>query len=63
MAGDPGTGKTQLLQAIRALSPRSIYVGSNTTKTGLTVTVVKEGNDVGLEAGSVGSVVVLSWVE
>ncbi len=51
MAGDPGTGKTQLLRAIRTLSPRSIYIGSNTTKTGLTVTVVKDGNDVGLEAG------------
>lgn len=53
--GDPGLGKSQLLQAAAAISPRGIYVcGNATTKAGLTVAVVKDPmtNDYGFEAGN-----------
>lgn len=52
--GDPGLGKSQLLQAAAAVSPRGIYVcGNATTKAGLTVAVVKDAmtNDYAFEAG------------
>lgn len=52
--GDPGLGKSQLLQAAAAVSPRGIYVcGNATTKAGLTVAVVKDPmtNDYAFEAG------------
>ncbi|KAH7513013.1 hypothetical protein FEM48_Zijuj12G0151300 [Ziziphus jujuba var. spinosa] len=43
VVGDPGLGKSQLLQAAAAVSPRGIYVcGNATTKAGLTVAVVKD---------------------
>ncbi|CAJ1894879.1 unnamed protein product [Sphenostylis stenocarpa] len=43
IVGDPGLGKSQLLQAAAAVSPRGIYVcGNATTKAGLTVAVVKD---------------------
>jgi DNA helicase MCM8 len=48
VVGDPGLGKSQLLKAVAAVAPRSVYVGSNTTKSGLTATVTKDG----LEAGA-----------
>lgn len=52
--GDPGLGKSQLLQAAAAVSPRGIYVcGNTTTNAGLTVAVVKDSmsNDYAFEAG------------
>jgi len=55
IAGDPGLGKSQLLQAAAAISPRGIYVcGNTTTKAGLTVAVVKDSltNDYTFEAGN-----------
>lgn len=48
-------GKSQLLQAAAAISPRGIYVcGNATTKAGLTVAVVKDSmtNDYAFEAGN-----------
>ncbi|KAG6697082.1 hypothetical protein I3842_09G181700 [Carya illinoinensis] len=53
--GDPGLGKSQLLQAAAAVSPRGIYVcGNATTKAGLTVAVVKDPmtSDYAFEAGA-----------
>ena len=53
--GDPGLGKSQLLQAAAAVSPRGIYVcGNATTNAGLTVTVVKDHmtSDYAFEAGT-----------
>ncbi|CAN0009830.1 unnamed protein product, partial [Phaeothamnion confervicola] len=55
IVGDPGLGKSQMLQATSQVAPRSVYVCGNTTTTaGLTVTLCKEGpgGDVGLEAGA-----------
>ncbi|XP_048321240.2 probable DNA helicase MCM8 isoform X2 [Ziziphus jujuba] len=55
VVGDPGLGKSQLLQAAAAVSPRGIYVcGNATTKAGLTVAVVKDPmtSDYGFEAGA-----------
>ncbi|AQK94356.1 minichromosome maintenance 8 [Zea mays] len=55
VVGDPGLGKSQLLQAAAAVSPRGIYVcGNTTTKAGLTVAVVKDSmtNDYAFEAGA-----------
>lgn len=54
MSGDPGLGKSQLLQAAAAVSPRGIYVcGNATTNAGLTVAVVKDAmtSDYAFEAG------------
>lgn len=54
LLGDPGLGKSQLLQAAAAVSPRGIYVcGNATTKAGLTVAVVKDSmtSDYAFEAG------------
>lgn len=53
--GDPGLGKSQLLQAAAAVSPRGLYVcGNVTTNAGLTVAVVKDPmtSDYGFEAGT-----------
>ncbi|XP_031268309.1 probable DNA helicase MCM8 isoform X1 [Pistacia vera] len=55
IVGDPGLGKSQLLQAAAAVSPRGIYVcGNATTKAGLTVAVVKDSmtSDYAFEAGA-----------
>lgn len=54
-SGDPGLGKSQLLQAAAAVSPRGIYVcGNATTNAGLTVAVVKDRmtSDYAFEAGT-----------
>ncbi|XP_057535732.1 probable DNA helicase MCM8 isoform X2 [Amaranthus tricolor] len=56
IVGDPGLGKSQLLQAAAAVSPRGIYVcGNATTNAGLTVAVVKDRmtSDYAFEAGAV----------
>ncbi|KAK9289862.1 hypothetical protein L1049_008023 [Liquidambar formosana] len=55
IVGDPGLGKSQLLQAAAAISPRGIYVcGNATTNAGLTVAVVKDPmtSDYAFEAGA-----------
>ncbi|XP_029642907.2 DNA helicase MCM8 [Octopus sinensis] len=55
MVGDPGLGKSQMLQAVSNVAPRSVYVcGNTTTVSGLTVTLCKEtgSNDHALEAGA-----------
>ncbi|KAH9621154.1 hypothetical protein KSS87_006341 [Heliosperma pusillum] len=56
VVGDPGLGKSQLLQAAAAVSPRGIYVcGNATTNAGLTVAVVRDRmtSDYAFEAGAV----------
>ncbi|XP_025104122.1 DNA helicase MCM8-like [Pomacea canaliculata] len=56
VVGDPGLGKSQMLQAASTIAPRSVYVCGNTTTTsGLTVTLSKDGKsggDFALEAGA-----------
>ncbi|XP_065834436.1 DNA helicase MCM8-like [Oscarella lobularis] len=56
VVGDPGMGKSQMLQAAANLAPRGVYVcGNTTTASGLTVTLSKEGatgGDYALEAGA-----------
>ncbi|XP_038074651.1 DNA helicase MCM8-like [Patiria miniata] len=55
VVGDPGLGKSQMLQAASNVAPRGVYVCGNTTTTsGLTVTLSKEGGsgDYALEAGA-----------
>lgn len=54
VVGDPGLGKSQMLRAVAAVAPRSVYVGGNTTTTtGLTVTMVRDSSgDYALEAGA-----------
>ncbi|XP_047330473.1 probable DNA helicase MCM8 [Impatiens glandulifera] len=55
IVGDPGLGKSQLLQAAASISPRGIYVcGNATTNAGLTVAVVKDAltSDYAFEAGA-----------
>ncbi|CAL5334815.1 unnamed protein product [Camellia sinensis] len=55
IVGDPGLGKSQLLQASASISPRGIYVcGNATTNAGLTVAVVKDAmtSDYAFEAGA-----------
>lgn len=43
MVGDPGLGKSQLLRAASALSPRGVFVCGNTASgSGLTVTMAKD---------------------
>ncbi|KAK7103109.1 DNA helicase MCM8-like [Littorina saxatilis] len=56
VVGDPGLGKSQMLQAASCIAPRSVYVCGNTTTTsGLTVTLTRDagsGGDFALEAGA-----------
>lgn len=55
IVGDPGLGKSQLLQAASSVAPRGLYVCGNTTTTaGLTVAVVKDAlsGDWVFEAGA-----------
>jgi len=55
VVGDPGLGKSQMLQAVSNIAPRGVYVCGNATSTsGLTVTLSKEGSsgDYSLEAGA-----------
>ena len=40
IVGDPGLGKSQMLQAVANIAPRAVYVCANTTTTsGLTVSL------------------------
>ena len=56
IVGDPGLGKSQMLQAAANVAPRGVYVcGNTTTSSGLTVTLTKDGGSGGeysLEAGA-----------
>ncbi|XP_059561579.1 DNA helicase MCM8 isoform X2 [Myotis daubentonii] len=55
IVGDPGLGKSQMLQAVCSVAPRGVYVCGNTTTTsGLTVTLSKDSSsgDFTLEAGA-----------
>uniref|UniRef100_A0A8C6X8P3 DNA helicase MCM8 n=1 Tax=Naja naja TaxID=35670 RepID=A0A8C6X8P3_NAJNA len=55
MVGDPGLGKSQMLQAVCNIAPRGVYVcGNATTASGLTVTLSRDGSsgDFALEAGA-----------
>lgn len=55
VVGDPGLGKSQMLQAVSNIAPRGVYVCGNATSTsGLTVTLSKESSsgDYSLEAGA-----------
>ncbi|XP_053429376.1 DNA helicase MCM8 [Nycticebus coucang] len=55
VVGDPGLGKSQMLQAVCSVAPRGVYVCGNTTTTsGLTVTLSKDNSsgDFALEAGA-----------
>ncbi len=57
LIGDPGTGKSQLLQYIRNIAPRSVYTsGKGSSAAGLTASAVRdefgEGQQWTLEAGA-----------
>ncbi|XP_027136146.1 DNA helicase MCM8 [Larimichthys crocea] len=55
MVGDPGLGKSQMLQAVCNVAPRGIYVcGNSTSTTGLTVSLSRDSGtgDYALEAGA-----------
>ncbi|XP_065908945.1 DNA helicase MCM8-like [Dysidea avara] len=55
IVGDPGMGKSQMLQAAANTAPRGVYVCGNTsTAAGLTVTVTRDSssNDYSLDAGA-----------
>ncbi|KAI1895909.1 hypothetical protein AGOR_G00111610 [Albula goreensis] len=55
VVGDPGLGKSQMLQAVCNIAPRGIYVcGNATTTSGLTVTLSRDSGsgDYALEAGA-----------
>ncbi|XP_068042554.1 DNA helicase MCM8 [Anomalospiza imberbis] len=55
VVGDPGLGKSQMLQAVCNVAPRGVYVCGNTsTSSGLTVTLSRDGTsgDFALEAGA-----------
>ncbi len=54
VVGDPGLGKSQILNSCAGVAPRSVFVtGNTTTSSGLTVTLSKDsGNDFSLEAGA-----------
>lgn len=56
VVGDPGLGKSQMLQAVSSIAPRGLYVCGNTsTSAGLTVSVMKDATsgDFTFEAGAV----------
>ncbi|XP_011497255.1 PREDICTED: DNA helicase MCM8-like [Ceratosolen solmsi marchali] len=53
--GDPGLGKSQMLQTCAHVAPKGIYISGNcSTSSGLTVTLIKESgqNDFALEPGA-----------
>lgn len=55
IVGDPGLGKSQMLQSVCNISPRGVFVcGSTCSSAGLTVSLTREkGIDFSLEAGAV----------
>ncbi|KYN33126.1 DNA replication licensing factor MCM8 [Trachymyrmex septentrionalis] len=55
LVGDPGLGKSQMLQACARISAKGVYIcGNSSTSSGLTVTLTKEtgSNDFALEPGA-----------
>ena len=53
VVGDPGLGKSQLLQSCANVAPRGVYVcGHTTTSAGLTVSMSSCGDDFAFEAGA-----------
>lgn len=55
IVGDPGLGKSQMLQACTRVSSKGVYIcGHSSTSSGLTVTLTKENgtNDFALEPGA-----------
>jgi hypothetical protein len=54
VVGDPGLGKSQMLQSCSNVAPRSVFVtATGATATGLTVTMTRgKGNEFVLEAGN-----------
>ncbi|XP_014220052.1 DNA helicase MCM8-like [Copidosoma floridanum] len=55
IVGDPGLGKSQMLQACSRVAPKGVYVSGNaSTSSGLTATLVREAgqNDFALEPGA-----------
>lgn len=55
VVGDPGLGKSQMLQAVHQVAPRSVFVcGNASTTAGLTVSITSQGQsgDLNLEAGA-----------
>lgn len=55
VVGDPGMGKSQMLQAVNAISPRGVYVcGTYASSRGLTVSLNREAGsaEYALEAGA-----------
>ncbi|XP_015172942.1 PREDICTED: DNA helicase MCM8-like, partial [Polistes dominula] len=55
IVGDPGLGKSQMLQACSRVSVKGVYIcGNSSTSSGLTVTLTKENgtNDFALEPGA-----------
>lgn len=55
IVGDPGLGKSQMLQACSRVAPKGIYVsGNSSTSSGLTVTLIREKgqSDFALEPGA-----------
>lgn len=54
VVGDPGLGKSQLLQSCANTAPRGVFVcGNTTTSAGLTVAISKDsGEDLTFEAGA-----------
>lgn len=55
LIGDPGLGKSQMLQACARISTKGVYIcGNSSTSSGLTVTLTKEAgsNDFALEPGA-----------
>lgn len=53
LVGDPGTGKSQFMKYIAALSPRAVTVGGRASSAaGLTAAAVKDGGNWSLEAGA-----------
>ncbi|XP_012282154.1 DNA helicase MCM8 isoform X2 [Orussus abietinus] len=55
LVGDPGLGKSQMLQACSHVAPKGVYIsGNSSTSSGLTVTLVKEpgSSDFALEPGA-----------
>ena len=54
LVGDPGLGKSQLLQSAAAVAPRGIYVcGSSASSAGLTVSVTRDNGEFSFDAGAV----------